>query len=53
MNGRLWDDAFWMWLETGHYTSRAPGELNGPFRTGTGCLVMDVSFPQRRGERAQ
>ena len=49
LSGRLWDEAFGMWLETGHYASRPPGEVHGPFRTETGCVVLDVSFPQRRG----
>jgi hypothetical protein len=44
---RLWDAAFSMWLETGHYASRPPGEVHGPVRTDVGCLVLDVSFPQR------
>ena len=49
--GRLFDAAFGLWLETGHHASRPPGEVLGPFRTdGAGCLVLDVSFPQRGGE---
>jgi hypothetical protein len=50
VSGRLHDGAFGLWLEPGHYASRPPGELHGPFRTDVGCLVLDVSFPQRRGE---
>ena len=46
VSGRLWDAAFAMWLETGHYASRPPGELHGPFRSDVGCVVLDVSFPQ-------
>jgi hypothetical protein len=50
VSGRLYDGAFGLWLETGHYASRPPGERHGPFRAGAkGCLVLDVSFPQRRG----
>jgi hypothetical protein len=33
VSGRLWDGAFGMWLETGHYASRPPGEVHGPFRS--------------------
>ena len=31
--GRLFDAAFGLWLESGHYASRPPGEVHGPFRT--------------------
>lgn len=47
--GRLHDAAFDIWLEAGHYASRPPGELHGPFRTDVGCLVLEVSFPNRTG----
>jgi len=29
VSGRLYDQAFGVWLETGHYASRSPGELHG------------------------
>ena len=48
VSGRLYDAAFDMWLETGHYASRPPGEVHGPFRTDTGCTVLEISFPARR-----
>jgi len=47
VSGRLFDEAFDMWLEAGHYASRPPGELHGPFRTDVGCVVLEVSFPNR------
>ncbi len=47
VSGRLYDAAFDIWLEAGHYTSRPPGEVHGPFRTDEGCLVLEVSFPNR------
>lgn len=47
VSGRLYDAAFGLWLEAGHYASRPPGEVHGPFRTETGCLVLEVSFPNR------
>ena len=47
VSGRLHDQAFDLWLETGHYASRPPGEPHGPFRTDVGCVVLEVSFPQR------
>jgi hypothetical protein len=45
VSGRLYDEAFDMWLECGHYASRPPGEVHGPFKTDTGCVVLEVSFP--------
>lgn len=47
VNGRLYDQAFDLWLEAGHYASRPPGELHGPFKTDVGCVVFEVSFPNR------
>ena len=47
VSGRLYDQAFDMWLEAGHYASRPPGEVHGPFKTEEGCLVLEVSFPNR------
>ncbi|MER2555906.1 MAG: cupin domain-containing protein [Candidatus Competibacter denitrificans] len=47
ISGRLYDQAFGLWLEAGHYASRPPGELHGPFRTDVGCVVFEVSFPNR------
>ena len=47
VSGRLYDAAFDLWLTAGHYASRPPGEVHGPFRTDTGCLVLELSFPGR------
>lgn len=47
VSGRLYDQAFDMWLESGHYASRPPGEIHGPFKTDVGCVVLEVSFPNR------
>lgn len=47
IEGKLYDHAFQMWLEKGHYASRVPGEIHGPFTTDTGCIVLEISFPQR------
>ncbi|MEW6518248.1 MAG: cupin domain-containing protein [Thermodesulfobacteriota bacterium] len=47
VSGRLYDAAFARWLETGYYASRPPGEVHGPFRTEQGCVVLEVSFPNR------
>ena len=50
VSGRLYDQAFDLWLECGHYASRPPGEQHGPFKTDIGCVVLEVSFPNRTGE---
>ncbi|CAH1211085.1 Cupin_7 domain-containing protein [Candidatus Nitrotoga sp. BS] len=52
VSGRLYDKAFDIWLEAGHYASRPPGELHGPFKTDVGCVVLEVSFPNRVGDSA-
>jgi quercetin dioxygenase-like cupin family protein len=45
IEGRLYDVAQARWLETGDYASRPPGEVHGPFRTDSGCVVLEISFP--------
>jgi ChrR Cupin-like domain len=47
VSGRLYDRSFDRWLETGHYASRPPGEVHGPFITDIGCIVLEVSFPNK------
>jgi len=47
ISGRLYDQAFDMWLEAGHYASRPPGELHGPFKTDEDCVVLELSFPNK------
>ena len=44
ISGRLYDVAFEQWLEAGHFASRPPGEIHGPFICEEDCLVMEVSF---------
>jgi hypothetical protein len=48
VSGRLYDEAFGIWLEQGHYASRPPGEVHGPFKTEEGCTVLEISFPSRK-----
>ena len=50
VSGRLYDQAFDLWLDAGHYASRPPGELHDPFKTDVGCVVLEVSFPNRIGD---
>jgi hypothetical protein len=47
VSGRMYDEAFAQWLDTGHYASRPPGEVHGPFKTDVGSVVFEVSFPKR------
>jgi quercetin dioxygenase-like cupin family protein len=53
ISGRLYDEAFDMWLEAGHYASRPPGEVHGPFICEEECLVMEVSFPSKSNRNNQ
>ncbi|MGI0491692.1 hypothetical protein ACN4EG_07755 [Alkalinema pantanalense CENA528] len=48
VSGRLYDAAFDLWLKSGHYASRPPQELHGPFKSDVGCVVLEISFPNRR-----
>jgi len=47
VSGRLYDEAFDVWLEAGHYASRPPGEVHGPFKCEQECLVLEVSYPSQ------
>jgi len=47
ISGRLYDEAFSMWLEAGHFASRPPGEVHGPFICDEECLVLEISYPSQ------
>jgi hypothetical protein len=47
ISGRLYDEAFDIWLEAGHFASRPPGEVHGPFICEEDCLVLEVSHPSQ------
>ncbi len=47
VSGRVYDEAFDLWLETGSYASPPPGEVHGSFKTDTGCVVLEISFPNK------
>ena len=47
VSGSLYDAQVGRWLQAGDYASRPPGEPHGPFRTDEGCVVLELSFPQR------
>lgn len=48
VSGRLYDKSFDTWLEAGHYASRPPGEVHGPFKCAEECLVLEVSLPSQK-----
>jgi len=45
VSGRLYDEAFEVWLEPGYYASRPPGEIHGPFRADGDVIILEISFP--------
>ena len=47
ISGRLYDEAFQMWLEAGHYASRPPGEVHGPFKADGDVIVLEMSYPSQ------
>ncbi len=47
LSGRLYDEAFGIWLEPGYYASRPPGEVHGPFTAEGEVVVLEVSFPSQ------
>ena len=47
ISGRLYDEAFQMWLEPGYYASRPPGEVHGPFRADGNVIILEISFPSQ------
>ena len=47
ISGRLYDEAFDLWLEAGHFASRPPGEVHGPFICKEECVVLEISYPSQ------
>lgn len=47
VSGRLYDEAFDIWLEPGYYTSRPPGEIHGPIRANGDVIIYENSFPSQ------
>ena len=45
VSGRLYDEAFDMWLEPGYYASRPPGEVHGPFLADGEVVILEMSYP--------
>jgi len=48
ISGKLYDATFNQWLEAGHYASRPPGELHGPFKADTDVVILEMSYPSQR-----
>lgn len=44
VSGRLYDEAFDLWLEPGYYANRPPGESHGPFKASEDTIVLEVSY---------
>jgi ChrR-like protein with cupin domain len=47
VSGRLYDKAFDMWLKTGTYASRPPGEVHGPFLAEGEVVILEMSYPSQ------
>ena len=47
VSGRLYDEAFGIWLEPGYYASRPPGEVHGPFVADGDVIILEVSYPSQ------
>lgn len=47
ISGRLYDEAFGMWLEPGYYASRPPGEVHGPFIADGEVVILEMSYPSQ------
>ena len=47
ISGRLYDEAFGIWLEPGYYASRPPGEVHGPFVADGDVVILEISYPSQ------
>jgi len=47
VSGRLYDEAFGIWLEKGYYASRPPGEVHGPFVADGDVVILEMSYPSQ------
>ncbi len=47
VSGRVYDEAFGIWLETGYYASRPPGEVHGPFIADGDTIILEMSYPSQ------
>ena len=52
VSGRLYDEAFIIWLETGFYASRPPHELHGPFIADKeDVVILEISYPSQANNK--
>ncbi len=52
VSGRLYDEAFDMWLETGSYASRPPHEKHGPFMADKeDVIILEISYPSQKSSK--
>lgn len=47
VSGRLYGEAFGIWLEKGFYASRPPFELHGPFIADGDVIILEISYPSQ------
>ena len=47
VSGRLYDEAFDIWLEPGYYASRPPNEIHGPFIADGDAVILEISCPSQ------
>jgi len=47
VSGRLYDEAFSVWIEPGYYASRPPGEVHGPFVADGDVVILEMSYPSQ------
>ena len=53
VSGRLYDEAFDLWLEPGYYASRPPGEVHGPFIADGDVVILEISYPSQAVNKGQ
>ncbi len=51
VSGKIYDEAFDIWLEQGHYASRPPFEVHGPFTAEGDVVVLEMSYPSQAMKR--
>lgn len=44
VQGRLYDEAFDLWIEQGCYASRPPFEVHGPFIAEGDVIILEMSY---------
>jgi hypothetical protein len=48
LEGELHDLTLGRTFTAGHYASRPPGMPHGPYRTETGCTMLEIRYPPAR-----